>query len=840
MTDARPPGSAVPNPEETVITDGQTPLPTSILEERYRIERVIGEGAFGRVYLAMDNRLRRNVAIKELLASRNTTDSETYQRYLDRFQREARATGTIQQPNVVTVYDLHVDDAGNNYLVMEYVDGTNLRDLLAQVGTLPVNRAVAIAIDVAKALEAIHEQEIVHRDLKPANIMITRRGIAKLMDFGIAQVGHESLRTQVASGHPGTPMYMSPEQSSGYGYIDGRSDLYSLGLVLYEMLVGEAYVKRRQSLGAARPDLPPQLVAVVDRLMHKDAAARYQNANDVVQALTEVGRTIGVPTRDTPQSTATPPPSGMVWSQGATASPPPIGTAPPSMAPGNRPVSTAPSGGVPPGYGGPPGSLPPGAPNPYNQSAQPPPYGAYPSGQPTTLMGYVGSTAPISVPPPGTPPIYGGGAQPPIPPKKSNRGLIFGIIGGVVAVAAIAIIAIIATRPGPNPTPTPPRGTSVAVNSPTPNSGGSPSPAPTNTATPAATTAPTTPATPVPSPIVSTPPSTVVTLSTSTPSSTPPRATTPPPATPPRATTPAATAASGGVFTTFTDPKNLVRLQFPTAWKQTKISSDDTNLIELDGPEDVYFWLFLNDPQQGSIQEEMDIIKKNQDMSSDFTYSNQKFSDLTISGQPAKTMTYDFVSMKDASSKGTGQWWVMNLGGKQWSFKSNNNGKYQKDLDAIVNSAVFASGGSFPFRTWTDPKGLVRVKHPENWKETIDASFDGNFLELDSPDDNYFYVDIFENAKSLDAEVNEYLTGHKNSSKLTYTDGPVSDTKIGGEPAKTFTFTYAQKDKPGQTETGQIWVINHGGKEYVLTADNITQQQKANIDAIVASLVFLQ
>src|SRR3954451_16583983 len=191
MGDARPPGAA-PDGDETVITGGNT-MPTSLFEERYRIERVIGEGAFGRVYLAFDSRLRRNVAVKELLASRNTTDHATYERYLERFQREARATGTISQPNVVTVYDLHVDAQGNNYLVMEYVDGTDLRALLAQVGTLPVPRAVAIATDVARGLEAVHEQEIVHRDIKPPNIMITRRGVAKLMDFGIAQVGHESL-----------------------------------------------------------------------------------------------------------------------------------------------------------------------------------------------------------------------------------------------------------------------------------------------------------------------------------------------------------------------------------------------------------------------------------------------------------------------------------------------------------------------------------------------------------------------------------------------------------------------------------------------------------------------
>src|SRR5262249_17803372 len=151
-------------------------------------ERAIGEGAYGRVYLAMDTRLQRNVAIRELLASRARTNPAQYAEYLARFQREARATGVVQQPNVVTVYDEHVDGEGNHYLVMEYVDGTSLRDLLVQVGTLPVNRAVAITTDIARALEAVHEKGIVHRDVKPANLIISRRGVAKLTDFGIALV----------------------------------------------------------------------------------------------------------------------------------------------------------------------------------------------------------------------------------------------------------------------------------------------------------------------------------------------------------------------------------------------------------------------------------------------------------------------------------------------------------------------------------------------------------------------------------------------------------------------------------------------------------------------------
>lgn len=257
----------------------------TILNGKYRIERVIGEGAFGRVYLAFDPRVRRNVAIKELLAGRTQTDRITYDRYLERFQREAQAAGNIEHPYVVSVHELAIDADENYYLVMQYVDGANLRDLLAQVGTLPLERTITIATELALALEAVHEQDVVHRDIKPANIMITRRGVTKLTDFGIAQVGHESRRTLLTASHPGTPLYMSPEQASGYAYVDGRSDLYSLGAVIYEVLVGEPYARKRISLRAARPDLPAAVSAIVDKLMMADVAQRYQRASEVVDDL---------------------------------------------------------------------------------------------------------------------------------------------------------------------------------------------------------------------------------------------------------------------------------------------------------------------------------------------------------------------------------------------------------------------------------------------------------------------------------------------------------------------------------------------------------------------------
>jgi eukaryotic-like serine/threonine-protein kinase len=788
MADARPPGIP-PDAEETVIPATESTTPISLFGDRYRIERIIGEGAFGRVYLAMDTRLRRNVAVKELLASRETTDHAMYEQYLERFQREARATGTTQQPTVVTVYDLHVDAQGNNYLVMEYVDGTNLRDLLAQVGTLPVGRAVAIATDVARALEAVHEQEIVHRDVKPANIMITRRGAAKLMDFGIAQVGHESLRTQVASGHPGTPIYMSPEQASGYGYIDGRSDLYALGLIIYEMLAGEPYARRRRPLGTVRSDLPPQLVAIVDRLMARDVDARYQSASDVLADLNALGTTATPTVAETyplpdPNQTriAAPPAPGWPTGTGSIAPPPP---------------------GVPSAYGGPSSQPPVGAPI-YAATAPPP-----------------GVTGTGSFPPPSYPTMPGYGPPPSGLPPRRNRGLLFGIGGALVAVIAVVAGILFIVRPGPAPLP--------PTLSP-------PTAAPAFTPTAAIATARiTTTATAAPT---SAPATAAVATPTRAPSPTSVPATTAATVRPTVATTPGPNGQ-----TIFVDPKKLVRLQYPSAWKPTRLAGDDTNVLELDGPDNLFFWAYVDDPQQGAITDEINIIKKNQDTSSDFVYANQTIADLTIGGEQAKSIAYTFTSKTDATNTGPGQWWVANHGGKQFSFRSNFSGSHQAEITAILNSVAFATNGAFvTTTTWTDPKGLVKMQYPSGWTVTQDTNVKTNVLELDGPDGTFFYLDIYDPQTGISPsdEIADVRSSHAKDTTFTYTDGPVVDTKVGGEPAKTFPYTFTAKDKVGAAPlSGVIWDVNHNGKEYLITGD-ANAAHKADLDAIVSSITFLK
>ena len=409
MADRRMPPGVPESQGSPAIPDvpTQETTPTDLMDGRYRIERVIGQGASGRVYLAFDTRLRHAVAIKELLASRNRSDAATYARYLERFQREARAARWTQHPNIVTVYDLAIDHNGNHYLIMEYVDGTSLRDLLAQIGTLPVERAVAIATEVARALDAVHEQDIVHRDLKPANIMLTRRGMTKVTDFGIAQVGDESQRTEMSVGHPGTPIYMSPEQRRETGYLDGRSDLYTLGLVLYEMLVGEPYAHRREPLSIARPDLPPPLVAVVERLMAREPDARYQSASAVVEALTRLSGTLPDIAADVP---AFRPPGG---------------------------AATAPDGPTEQQFRGPRAAPPPGVPAVYGGVESAPP------GLPATAPG---AGAPV---------------QPwlPVDTRQATRrgpGLWAAIGGGVAAILVAVVVAVmLAGHANPPATATP-------------------------------------------------------------------------------------------------------------------------------------------------------------------------------------------------------------------------------------------------------------------------------------------------------------------------------------------------------------------------------------------------
>jgi len=206
----------------------------------YRIARVLGQGAFGTVCLARDTLLDRPVAIKEL-----TVTAQTDEVAFKRFVQEARAAGGLNHPHVVTVYALKIVKP-NVYLVMEYLAGGSLRALLEEHSPLPVEQAVRIAAEVCEGLAAAHAKGIVHRDVKPENILLAEDGRAKVGDFGIAHVprgtGGTHLSQLTGTGfQPGTLLYMSPEQIRGQ-QVDGRSDVYQVGALLYEMLTGRHYV----------------------------------------------------------------------------------------------------------------------------------------------------------------------------------------------------------------------------------------------------------------------------------------------------------------------------------------------------------------------------------------------------------------------------------------------------------------------------------------------------------------------------------------------------------------------------------------------------------------------
>jgi serine/threonine protein kinase len=268
---------------------------------RYEIVRRLGRGATGIVYLARDPALDRSVALKLLSPSLSGDPSAAR-----RFAEEARAASALDHPHIATVYEFGRAEDERFFIAMAYHEGETLRDRLAR-GALPVDEAVLIAVEIADGLSAAHAKGIVHRDIKPENVLLTPQG-ACIVDFGIAKVlGHTLTRTGAALG---TAAYMSPEQTRGVG-VDHRSDLWSLGVVLYEMLAGvrpfeadggEAlvYAIRHDApdpVVARRPEVAPVLARVVDRCLEKDPERRYQSAAALLSALRAP-----LPPSDRPQS----------------------------------------------------------------------------------------------------------------------------------------------------------------------------------------------------------------------------------------------------------------------------------------------------------------------------------------------------------------------------------------------------------------------------------------------------------------------------------------------------------------------------------------------------------
>jgi beta-lactam-binding protein with PASTA domain/predicted Ser/Thr protein kinase len=266
----------------------------SVVGERYRVEARIGAGGMAEVYRGFDPVLNRTVAIKVLLPQ-FARDAG----FVARFRREAQAAARLNQPNIVGVYDTGAD-GDRQYIVMEFVEGRTLAEFLAGGRRLTPMQSVDLTQKIARALASAHAQGIVHRDIKPGNVMVTRDGLVKVMDFGIARIQTDITAPQTSS-VIGTPTYLSPEQAQGHA-VDARSDLYSLGCVLYELLAGRppftgdtpvaiAYKQVNEAPvppSSHNPDVPPRLDAVVMKCLAKNPANRYQSAEELAADLERV------------------------------------------------------------------------------------------------------------------------------------------------------------------------------------------------------------------------------------------------------------------------------------------------------------------------------------------------------------------------------------------------------------------------------------------------------------------------------------------------------------------------------------------------------------------------
>ncbi|MCG6932832.1 MAG: serine/threonine protein kinase [Gallionella sp.] len=259
---------------------------------RYRIQAELGRGAMGVVYKAHDPVLDRTVALKTIALDDTEQDREEYQA---RFFQEAKAAARLNHPSLITIYDFG-EESALAYMAMELLNGSELSERMAQ-SSIPISEAVAIAEQVAEGLAFAHDSGVIHRDIKPSNVMLLPRGRVKIMDFGIARLKVSDIKTQLGM-RLGTPKYMSPEQIGG-SKLDQRTDIFSLGIVLYEMLTGvklfkgDTLTQVMHNVANFEPpppsqinsQVPPLLDLVVKRAMEKKPSARYASAWEMVDDL---------------------------------------------------------------------------------------------------------------------------------------------------------------------------------------------------------------------------------------------------------------------------------------------------------------------------------------------------------------------------------------------------------------------------------------------------------------------------------------------------------------------------------------------------------------------------
>jgi serine/threonine protein kinase len=326
------------------------PDPTEIAG-RYQIEKRLGAGAFGTVYKARDAELDRTVAIKTIRLEGLAASSTSLDELLQRFKQEARTAARLKHPNIVTIHDVNTAE-GLTYLVMEFVDGIGLDRLLSEGGKLPVERAAALTAQVADALDYAHHHKVIHRDIKPANIMVEAGDQVKVTDFGIAKATDSAEHLTMTGSLLGTPSYMSPEQARG-GKLDGRSDLFSLGCVFYELLAGRKAF-RGESITALifkiitedppplheiDPLIPQEAIRIVAKALSKAPETRYRSGRELADDLLALVQGY-VPTLRQAHSLTTPVADHPTLSLDPTAQG--TGSTPPPPLPESAPTTAAP------------------------------------------------------------------------------------------------------------------------------------------------------------------------------------------------------------------------------------------------------------------------------------------------------------------------------------------------------------------------------------------------------------------------------------------------------------------------------------------------------------------
>jgi serine/threonine-protein kinase len=271
-----------------------------LIQSRYRLQRLLGSGASGSVWAARNELIDRDVALK-IMRPDVAEDAVALQRFFN----EAKASGRVRSPSIVEILDLGQAEDGSPFLVFELLEGEGLDEKLRREGTVAPEMLMEMLVGVARALELAHAQGIIHRDLKPANIFVTRghngQPIAKILDFGISKMfdtGHNFTLTRTGT-VVGSPAYMSPEQAAGKEDIDGRADVWSLGVVMYEALTGtlphqaanynqlmvRILTQDCDSVATRKPDLPPSVAAIVDACLKRERDARTSNAGTLASQM---------------------------------------------------------------------------------------------------------------------------------------------------------------------------------------------------------------------------------------------------------------------------------------------------------------------------------------------------------------------------------------------------------------------------------------------------------------------------------------------------------------------------------------------------------------------------